>query len=47
MGMIRGLTDGDVTKNKAVEKTDTWEALYELNAKAKHIEEMNRKLKKA
>ncbi len=46
MNMIRGLTEGDVTKNDKIFFTDTHQALYELNAKAKHIEEMNQKLKK-
>jgi hypothetical protein len=43
MGMLRSLTEGDVTKNKLVEQTDTWEALYELDAKAKYINELNKK----
>ncbi|MFK5855238.1 MAG: hypothetical protein QM503_03840 [Bacteroidota bacterium] len=47
MNMIRGLTEGDVTKNKKVTyKTDTWDALYELDAKVKHVNEMKSKLKK-
>lgn len=45
LGMVRGLTDGDVTKNDAVQQVETWEALYELDAKAKHIHEMTEKLK--
>lgn len=45
MGMIRGLTDGDVTKNDLVQKVQTWDALYELNEKAKHIREMKAKIK--
>lgn len=46
MGMIRGLSDGDVTKNDNVLQVDTWDALYELNAKAKHIREIKSKIKK-
>ena len=46
MNMIRGLTEGDVTKNEMVQKVQTTEALYELNAKAKYINETNQKLKK-
>ena len=46
MAMIRGLTEGDVTKAREVEKVDTWDALYELDAKAKHSEELQRKIKK-
>ena len=35
LGLIRGLTEGDVTKTNNIYKTDTWTALYELDAKAK------------
>lgn len=45
MNMIRGLTEGDVTKSKSVQNVDTWEALYELDAKAKHINDINNKAK--
>lgn len=41
--MIRVLTSGDVTKMEAVLETETWYALYELNEKAREIEEFNTK----
>jgi|GEM_PF-1316691 len=45
MNMIRGLTEGDVTKNAMVtNEVDTWDALYELDAKVKHVNEMQEKL---
>lgn len=47
MNMIRGLTEGDVTKNEMVtDKVDTWDALYELDAKVKQINEMKAKINK-
>lgn len=46
MNMIRGLTDGDVTKNEDVRQVETWDALYELDAKVKHANELKQKLKK-
>jgi hypothetical protein len=45
MGLIRGLTDGDVTKNESVQEAATWDALYELNAKAKQAREITTKYK--
>jgi hypothetical protein len=45
MGLIRGLTDGDVTKNESVQDTGIWDALYELNAKAKQAKEITAKYK--
>lgn len=41
--MLRVLTSGDVTKMEAVLATETWYALYELNEKAREIEEFNTK----
>ena len=47
MNMIRGLTEGDVTKNtKVTNDVDTWDALYELDAKVKQINEMKAKINK-
>lgn len=46
MNMIRGLTEGDVTKQDNVLQVDTWDALYELDAKAKHMIEMKEKANK-
>lgn len=44
MNMIRGLTEGDVTKNVMVtNQVETWDALYELDSKVKHINEMKQK----
>ena len=43
LGLIRGLTEGDVTKTKTIYKTDTWTALYELDAKAKEGREFREK----
>lgn len=41
--MLRVLTACDVTKMDAVLDTDTWYALYELNEKAREVEEFNEK----
>lgn len=41
--MVRALNGGDVTKNQAVLHADTYEALDELNAKAREAEELRRK----
>ncbi len=43
LGLIRGLTEGDVTKTNNIYKTDTWTALYELDAKAKEGREFREK----
>lgn len=43
---IRALTGGDVTKNSTVLATDTWDALTELNEKAREAREFNEKMKK-
>lgn len=43
---IRALTGGDVTKNATVLAADTWDALTELNEKAREAREFNEKLKK-
>lgn len=43
---IRALTGGDVTKNSTVLATDTWDALTELNEKAREAREFNEKTKK-
>lgn len=40
---IRGLTKGDVTKEKEILDMDTWRALTELDAMAKEYNEMQRK----
>jgi len=43
LGLIRGLTEGDVTKTNNIYKTGTWTALYELDAKAKEGREFREK----
>ena len=43
---IRALTGGDVTKNAAVLESDAWDALTELNEKAREAREFNEKMKK-
>ena len=43
---IRALTGGDVTKNAAVLESDAWDALTELNEKAREAREFNEKTKK-
>lgn len=43
---IRALTGGDVTKNSTVLATDTWDALTELNEKAREAREFKEKMKK-
>lgn len=43
---IRILTKGDITKNDAILKSDTWSALLELDALAKEAEEFKNKMKK-
>lgn len=44
---LRALTDGDVTKEAAVKRTDCWRALTELDAKAREAEEFRRKYPKS
>ncbi|SDN81965.1 hypothetical protein SAMN04487900_103171 [Prevotella communis] len=44
--MIRALTGGDITKESAIMKMDTWRALTELDAKAKEVEELRKAYKK-
>jgi len=44
--MIRALTGGDITKEAAILKMDTWRALTELDAKAKEAEELRKSMKK-
>ena len=44
--MIRALTGGDITKEDAIMKMDTWRALTELDAKAKEAEELRKAYKK-
>ena len=44
--MIRALTGGDITKESAIMKMDTWRALTELDAKAKEAEELRKAYKK-
>ncbi len=44
---IRALTDGDITKEKAVLEKDCWRALTELDAKAREAEEFRKKYPKA
>lgn len=44
--MIRALTSGDITKESAIMKMDTWRALTELDAKAKEAEELRKAYKK-
>ncbi len=45
--MIRALTGGDITKESAIMKMDTWRALTELDAKAKEAEELRKAYKKS
>ena len=40
--MIRALTGGDITKEAAIMKMDTWRALTELDAKAREVEEIRK-----
>lgn len=40
---LRALTDGDITKERAVRQTDCWRALTELDAKAREAEDFRRK----
>lgn len=42
---IRALTGGDITKEDAVLKSDTWRALTELNEKAREAQEYKDKIK--
>ena len=44
--MIRALTGGDITKEDAIMKMDTWRALTELDAKAHEVEELRKATKK-
>ena len=44
--MIRALTGGDITKEAAIMKMDTWRALTELDAKAREVEELRKATKK-
>ena len=44
--MIRALTGGDITKEAAIMKMDTWRALTELDAKAREVEEFRKAAKK-
>ena len=44
--MIRALTGGDITKEAAIMKMDTWRALTELDAKAREVEEFRKATKK-
>lgn len=39
---IRALTGGDITKTQQVLDADTWNALHELNAKAREAEELEK-----
>jgi len=43
--MIRALTGGDITKEAAIGKMNTWRALTELDAKAKEVEEYRKAAK--
>ena len=45
--MIRALTGGDITKEAAIIKMDTWRALTELDAKAREVEEIKKATKKS
>lgn len=45
--MIRALTGGDITKEAAIMKMDTWRALTELDAKAREAEEIRKATKKS
>lgn len=40
---IRALTNGDITKEKAVLSLDTWRALTELDAKARDFEQLKKR----
>ncbi len=42
---VRALTDGDITKQRAVFETDCWSALTELDEKAREAEEYKEKMK--
>lgn len=42
---VRALTDGDITKQRAVFETDCWTALTELDEKAREAEEYKEKMK--
>ena len=44
--MIRMLNGGDITKTETIYKIDTWEALAELDAKARENKELERRMKK-
>ena len=44
--MIRALTGGDITKESAIMKMDTWRALTELDAKTREAEELRKATKK-
>ena len=44
--MIRALTGGDISKEDAIMKMDTWRALTELDAKAREVEELRKATKK-
>ena len=44
--MIRALTGGDITKEAAIMKMDTWRALTELDAKAREAEELRKATQK-
>ena len=44
--MIRALTGGDITKEAAIMKMDTWRALTELDAKAREVEEFRKATRK-
>ena len=45
--MIRALTGGDITKEAAIMKMDTWRALTELDAKAREAEEIRKTTNKS
>jgi hypothetical protein len=45
--MIRALTGGDITKESAIMKMDTWRALTELDAKAREAEELRKATQKS
>lgn len=40
---VRMLTDGDLTKKTAILKSNTWDAIDELNAKVREVKELNKK----
>lgn len=44
-GMLRALHGGDITKLEAVQETETWQALAELDAKAREAKEMEKQMK--